>query len=65
MLIKQMLTNRKKRIFSSTGEDMDLATILTTRKIETYQLFFHSYDIIFIFNRLDVHNDLEALLADL
>ncbi len=48
MLIRRLLKNRSEKIFSSTGEDMDLAGILATKKIETYRLFFSPYDIIFI-----------------
>jgi hypothetical protein len=36
MLITRMLTNHKERIFSSTGEDMDLAGILTAKSEPHY-----------------------------
>jgi len=36
------------KVFSGVGDDFELASILGSRKIETYQLFFSLYDIIFI-----------------
>jgi hypothetical protein len=47
-LVKRLLTPREGRIFFSTGEDADLADILTSRRVETYQLFFGNYDVVCI-----------------
>jgi predicted AAA+ superfamily ATPase len=67
MLMKRLLASRTGRIFSATGEDMELASILTSRKIETYRLFFGPYDIIFIDEAQYIDNVGECLkmLVDL
>ena len=36
------------KVFRGVGDDFELASILGSRKIETYRLFFSPYDIIFI-----------------
>jgi predicted AAA+ superfamily ATPase len=46
--VRRLLTKRKEKLFSGTGEDMELAGILSDRRIETYKLFFAPYETIFI-----------------
>jgi len=48
VLINKILDSSNSRIFRGNGEDIDLADILKSKKIETYRLFFSQYDIIFI-----------------
>ncbi len=47
MLMDRLLANRAK-VFRGVGDDFELASILGSRKIETYRLFFSPYDVIFI-----------------
>jgi predicted AAA+ superfamily ATPase len=47
-LVRRLLTKRKEKLFSGTGEDMELAGILSDRRIGTYKLFFAPYETIFI-----------------
>lgn len=47
-LVRKLLAGRDGKVFFSTGEDADLADILSSRKTETYRLFFQNYDIVCI-----------------
>lgn len=47
-LAHRLLTKRKGKLFLGTGEDMELASLLSNRKTETYRLFFEPYETIFI-----------------
>jgi predicted AAA+ superfamily ATPase len=47
-LVKRLISSRNERVFWGTGEDLDLASVLQSRKTETYRLFFEPYDIVFI-----------------
>jgi predicted AAA+ superfamily ATPase len=48
MLMEKLLAGSEGKIFKGSGDDFELVAILSSRKIETYRLFFSPYDVIFI-----------------
>jgi len=48
MLMEKLLAGTEGKIFKGIGDDFELVAILSSRKIETYRLFFSPYDVIFI-----------------
>ncbi|MEN6500445.1 MAG: ATP-binding protein [Rectinema sp.] len=48
MLMEKLLAGTEGKIFKGSGDDFELVAILSSRKIETYRLFFSPYSVIFI-----------------
>ena len=48
MLMEKLLAGTEGKIFKGSGDDFELVAILSSRKIETYRLFFSPYAVIFI-----------------
>ena len=48
MLMEKLLAGSEGQIFKGSGDDFERVAILSSRKIETYRLFFSPYDVIFI-----------------
>ncbi len=47
-LVQKMLSGISGRIYSGTGEDFDLKTVLESRRLQSIRLLFAEYDVIFI-----------------
>lgn len=47
-LVQKMLSGISGRVYSGTGEDFDLKTVLESRRLQSIRLLFAEYDVIFI-----------------
>lgn len=47
-LIKKLLEGFKGRVFSGTGDDMDVREILASQRLSRFKLYFTGYDLVFI-----------------